>query len=229
VPRRCTDIVPRIPSPVARALEAAGRKLGGRGVHFAARENGFTLVECLVTILLMSILIGPVVGALVTMTNAQARQANVVIAQENARTAFARMRRDIHCAHSAGPAVANTSGGSTLVLNETNTSGVAECPGLVALNSASVQWCTVPVTGYTGRYQLFREEDPDTNCNGSVSTFEVDWVSNANPWPTPASCSGGRYPTVTVDLSLDVQEASNQEGFYHLNDAIAERNATPCT
>ena len=190
-------------------------------------EDGFTLVECLAVILLMGILLGPLVGSFVSVMSAQARQGNVVMAQENARLALERMRKDIHCAHSVGVPASNSSGGTTLVLNETNTSGTAECPGLLAQNSSSVQWCTVPVTGFSNRYQLFREDDPDTSCNGSQSTFEVDYLSQPSIWSTPA-CTGGQYPTVSVNFALDVATLSTTEGSYNLDDQIALRNATPC-
>jgi prepilin-type N-terminal cleavage/methylation domain-containing protein len=203
-------------------------RTAGRVTDVLRREDGLTLIECLAVILLLGILLGPLVGSFVTVISAEARQGNVVIAQENARLALQRMRKDIHCAHSVGAPLANSSGGTTIVLNETNVSGTAECPGLLALNSSSVQWCTVPVAGFANRYQLFREDDPDTSCNGSQSTFEVDYVTQASVWSTPA-CTGGEYPTVSVSLGIDVATGTTMEGSYNLDDQIALRNATPCT
>jgi type II secretory pathway pseudopilin PulG len=214
-------------SPSANLPAQPSLKPAARVADALRREDGLTLVECLAVILLLSILLGPLVGSFVTVMSAEARQGNVVIAQENARLALQRMRKDIHCAHSVGAPLVNSSGGTTIVLNETNTSGTAECPGLLAVNSSSVQWCTVPVTGFANRYQLFREDDPDTSCNGSQSTFEVDYVTQANIWSTP-TCTGGQYPTVAVNLGVDVASATTMEGSYTLADQIALRNATPC-
>jgi prepilin-type N-terminal cleavage/methylation domain-containing protein len=192
-----------------------------------ARDDGLTLVELMVAMLLMSIILAPLIGGMVSMMSAQARQANVVTAQEQARLALERMRKDIHCAHSVDAPEDNASGGVTLILNETNTTGTAECPGIVETNSSSVQWCTVPVAGSTDRYRLYREEDPDTNCDGSQSSFQVDYLTQDALWTTP-SCTGGEYPTVGVDLSVDVKPGTTNEGSYNLDDAIALRNATPC-
>ncbi len=187
-----------------------------------------TLVELLVALGLMSIVMGPLIGAFVSMSSAQARQANVVTAQEQARLALERMRKDVHCAHSVGAPQANSSGGTTIILNETNTTGVADCPGLLALNASSVQWCTVPVAGSTNRYRLYREDDPSTTCDGSQSVFQVDYLTQSSVWTTP-SCTGGLYPTVAVALTMDIGSSTTMEGSYNLSDKIALRNATPCT
>ena len=116
----------------------------------------------------------------------------------------------------------------TLILNETNTTGVVDCPGLLALNSSSVQWCTVPDAGYTNRYRLYREDDPATACDGTQSTFQVDYLTQGSIWTTP-SCTGGQYPTVSVALPIDVYPGTTNEGRYNLDDQIALRNASPCT
>jgi type II secretory pathway pseudopilin PulG len=186
-----------------------------------------TLVELLVAMLLMSIILAPLIGGFVSMMSAQARQANIVTAQEQARLALQRMRKDIHCAHSVAVPQANGSGGYTLILSETNTTGVAECPGIVAQNSSSVQWCTVPVTGYTNRYRLYREDDPSTSCDGTESSFQVDYMTQPDIWTIP-SCASGDYPTVGVDFSVDLDPGTTDEGAYNLDDAIALRNATTC-
>jgi prepilin-type N-terminal cleavage/methylation domain-containing protein len=190
------------------------------------QEDGFTLIEMISVMVLMGILLTPIVMSFVTTMQAQARQANTATAQEQARLALERMRKDIHCAHSVGAPLANDSGGTTLILNETNASGVAECPGLLAQNASSVQWCTVPVT--TNHYQLFREDDPSVECNGSQSTFQVDYLTQGSIWTTPG-CTGGAYPTVGVAFSIDVSAGTTAQGTYNLDDQIALRNASTCS
>jgi type II secretory pathway pseudopilin PulG len=199
----------------------------GRVVGRLAQEGGFTLIEAIAVMVLMSILLAPIITSFVTTMSAQARQANVATAQEQARLALERMRKDIHCAHSAGAPLANASGGTTLILNETNASGVAECPGLLAQNASSVQWCTVPVS--TNHYQLFREDDPSVECSGSQSTFQVDYLTQGSVWTVPGCVETGAYPTVNVSLSIDVSPGTSSEGKYNLGDQIALRNASPCS
>jgi prepilin-type N-terminal cleavage/methylation domain-containing protein len=210
------------------AAGSPGRLDGLRSRLRAVRsEDGFTLVELLVVIVLMGLILGPLVDSLVTALNAQAQQVNVVNAQEQARLALERMRKDIHCAHSVNPPVANGSGGVTLILNETNTTGIAECPGLIQQNSSSVQWCTIPVAGATNRYQLYRENDPNKNCDGVDSTFQVDYITESALWSIP-SCTTGDFPTVAVTLPVDVNVGSLDSSSYDLQDQIALRNASPC-
>ena len=74
--------------------------LPARLTRVLAQEEGFTLVELLVVILLMGIILAPLIDSMVSALNAQAQQTNVVSAQEQARLAMERMRKDIHCAHS---------------------------------------------------------------------------------------------------------------------------------
>jgi prepilin-type N-terminal cleavage/methylation domain-containing protein len=200
-------------------------------VRLSARfssDEGMTLVELLVAMALMGIILAPLIGSFVSMSSAEARQSNVVLAQEQARLALERMRKDIHCAHSIGGPQTNPSGGDTLILNEANTTGVADCPGLLQVGSSAVQWCTIPVAGITNRYRLYRENDPNTSCDGTQSTFQVDYLTEPDVWSTPV-CTGGQFPTVSVQLPVDVYPSSTNEGRYNLDDQIALRNATPCT
>ena len=200
-----------------------------RVARLLAREDGFSLIEMLTVIVLLGIILTPLIVSLVQALDAQASQTNVVIAQEQARLALERMRKDIHCAHAAGPASPNDSGGYTMILTETNVTGTAECPGLLAVNASAVQWCTVPVDDSGDRYRLYREDDANLECDGTQSTFQVDYVATANVWPTPPSCAGGEYPTVDVDIPVDVSPGTTMSAAYTLQDQIALRNATPCS
>jgi prepilin-type N-terminal cleavage/methylation domain-containing protein len=209
------------PSPtLARLLGRARREP-------VSSEAGFTLVELLVTIVIMAVLLAPIVSSMLSALNAQAQQLNVAVAQEQARLALQRMRKDIHCAHAVETPVTNASGGETIIFTETNTTGVAECPGLIAQNASAVEWCTIPVSGYTDRYQLYRENNPNNACDSSQATYEVDYITQADLWSLP-TCNGGEYPTVAVSLPVDVDPSSTEAGTYDLSDQIALRNASTC-
>ncbi len=192
-----------------------------------AREEGQSLIELLIVILLMGIIFGPLIGGMVSAMNAQARQLDIVTAQEQARLALQRMREDIHCAHSVGAPTPNASGGETIIFNETNTTGTAECPGLLEQNATAVQWCSVPVSGTANRYRVYRESNPENTCDGGSSTLQVDYITGADVWSLP-TCTGGEYPTVAVSLPVDVSPSSPIEGTYNLSDSIALRNANTC-
>ena len=191
-----------------------------------AKQGGFTLVELIVVMAILLIVLAPLTASFASGMVAQVDQTNRFDAQEYARQALDRMRKDIHCAHGVTDPYTNSSGGQTLVLTETNATGTAECPGLVQTNASAVQWCTIPVAGATNRYQLYRENDPDATCDGSVSTFMVDYLTRADIWGSP-TCIIGQFPTVAVTMPVDV-DPSKRPGAYQLGDEIALRNGDIC-
>jgi prepilin-type N-terminal cleavage/methylation domain-containing protein len=214
---------------VETMIQTALRSLLRRGARrlAPAAEDGFTLIEMLVVMAILLIVLAGITGAYVSSLNAQVDQSRRFDAQENARLALDRMRKDIHCAHGVTDPYANDSGGYTIVMTETNTTGQAECPGLVQTNASAVQWCTVPVAGATDRFQLYRENDPDNQCDGDGSTFMVDYLTSADIWGSP-TCVTGQYPTVELTMPVDV-DPSKAPGSYHLSDEIALRNGDICS
>jgi len=199
-----------------------------KGFRRLRDERGMTLIEMLVTIAILGLVLAPLATAFTSAFSAELSQGNRFQAEQAARMSLNRMRKDMHCAHAVGGLAANVSGGWTIVLTETNASGVTDCPGLVQPNAASVQWCTVPVAGATSRFRLYRENDTSQACNGSVSTFEVDYLTSANPWTQPA-CTSGNYPTVAVALPVNVDPVKHPSSTYELDDQIALRNADACS
>lgn len=191
-------------------------------------ERGMTLIEMLVTIAILGLVLAPLATAFTSAFSAELSQGNRFQAEQAARMSLNRLRKDMHCAHAVGGLAANTSGGWTMVLTETNASGVPDCPGLVQPNAASVQWCTVPVVGASSRFRLYRENDANQSCDGSVSTFEVDYLTTGNLWAQPA-CTTGNYPTVSVALPVNVDPVKHPSSTYELDDQIALRNADPCS
>jgi prepilin-type N-terminal cleavage/methylation domain-containing protein len=191
-----------------------------------AKQDGFTLIELIVAMAILLIILAPLTASFASAMTAQVDQTNRFDAQENARQALDRMRKDIHCAHGVTDPYTNPTGGQTLVLTETNSTGTAECPGLVQTNASAVQWCTIPVAGTTDRFQLYRENDPDATCDGGISTFMVDYLTRADIWSSP-TCVVGQYPTVEVTMPVDL-DPSKRPGSYELSDQIALRNGDIC-
>ena len=186
------------------------------------------MIELLVVMIVMLAVLAPLSSSFVSAEAAQVDQTRRFDAQENARQALDRMRKDIHCSHGVTDPYVNASGGMTIVLTETNTTGQAECPGLLQTNASGVQWCTIPVAGATNRYQLYRENDPDNECDGAGSTFMVDYLIRTDPWASP-TCVTGQYPTVAVTLPVNIDPVNHGPSTYTLSDEIALRNGDLCT
>jgi prepilin-type N-terminal cleavage/methylation domain-containing protein len=201
------------------ALRARARVLTG--------QKGFTIVELLAVMIVLLIVLAPLTGSFVSALNAQVDQTRRFDAQENARQALDRMRKDIHCAHGVTDPFDNDAGGQTIVLTETNVTGTAECPGLLQTNASAVQWCTIPVDGATNRFKLYRENDANNACDGNDSTFMVDYLTRADIWGSP-TCISTQYPTVSLTMPVDV-DPSKTPGSYTLSDDVALRNGDICS
>lgn len=198
----------------------------GRLRRLLAAREGFTLVEMLVVMAILMAVLAPLTQAFVSADVAQVDQSRRFDAQENARQALDRMRKDIHCAHGVTDPYANDSSGQTIVMTQTAVAGAPpECPGLIQTNASAVQWCTVRVAD--NRYRLYRENNPDNTCDGSDSTFMVDYLTQDAIWASP-TCITGQYPTVEVTMPVDV-DPSKKPGAYQLSDQIALRNGDICS
>jgi prepilin-type N-terminal cleavage/methylation domain-containing protein len=191
-----------------------------------AERGGYTLVELLVVMVILLVILTALTDAFASATKAEVDQTSRASDQQSARQALDRMRKDIHCASSStGPTatvdgLGNPNGGYVILFNETP----GQCYGVTTAPSTGVQWCTVLVT--PTRYALYRENTGV--CDGANATFEVDYLTVANPWTVPA-CAAGRYPTVEVDLNVNRDPVTRPGRNYELKDAIALRNAlTTC-
>ena len=161
------------------------------------------------------------------------------------RLALDRMRIDIHCASGAPAPQENPYGGFTLTLTESP----SVCPA-VTTTSSGVQWCTIPYSGSTTQWQLFRYLGTQlSDCGGGgVSTLLVDYITvptsgwptnsgtsptpldwDGNLWPTPATCPAGSLPVVLLSMTVNVDPVTHPERAYNLSDSIALRNALRCT
>lgn len=190
-------------------------------------QDGFTLIELLAVMAILLTVLGGLTGAFVSGLNAQVDQTRRFDSQENARQALERMRKDIHCAHGVTDPYENEFGGQTIVMTQTNVTGTAECPGLVQTNASAVQWCTIPVDGATDRFKLYRENDPDNTCDGSASTFMVDYLTQSALWASP-TCVTDQFPTVSVTMPVNIDPVKHAPSTYTLSDQVALRNGDLC-
>jgi len=219
------------------------------------RAEGYTLVELVVVMAILATVLTPLVGSFATSLRHEADQARREQAYESARLAIQRMRVDIHCAGNSRPVIdQNAYGGFTLTLTENNSTSPSGgwCPGVVPSgdSSSGVQWCTVPYSGSSTRFVLYRflGTDPTECGTASSSTFQVDYVTTppggwptssytttpptnwvGNLWPDPASCPSGQLPTVAVDINSALDPVTYPKEHYELTDQIAIRNANRCS
>ena len=204
----------RLP-PLLSATTALNR-LGSLARAHGRDEEGYSVVELLTVMAILGTVLAGVTTLFVQGSNAQMDMNNRFRAQQNARLALDKLRRETHCASAISP-VATTTNAVTLTL-----------PMQCVTGSGPFTWCTRSVGGSTTRYALFRVAG--TTCGASGGIKYADYLL------TPAgSCAGclfhytDKTPTslgrLHVELPVNLRPARTRQT-YELRDDIVLRNTT---
>lgn len=169
-------------------------------------EAGYSLVELLTVMVIMSIVFTGITQIFISGSKAQAEQDNRFQAQLATRVALDKIRKDIHCASDLGTGYTTSS--ITLKLP-------AGCGG-------DTSWCTVAVTGFTNRYKLYRKSG--STC-GATGTMVADYLTSAAVFPQYSHTVGcSCLASLRVDLPVSVKGSTRDQ--YDLTDTIFLRNST---
>jgi prepilin-type N-terminal cleavage/methylation domain-containing protein len=178
-------------------------------------ERGYSLIEMLIVLSIMSVVMGALTTVFVHASNAELDMNNRFQAQQEARLALDKMRREVHCGSVATPAGQSSS--VTLTL-----------PTYCKTGSGSITWCTRNVS--TNRYALYR-------VAGSTCTGGVKWADYLVPTSSAPVCSGTlciftytaqsttSLAKLHVDFPVNIKPAKSTE-LYELADDIVLRNST---
>jgi prepilin-type N-terminal cleavage/methylation domain-containing protein len=201
------------------------------------REQGYSLVEMLIVLVVMGIVMGGLTTVFVSATNSEADLNNRFQAQLTARVALDKLRREVHCATATTPTGSASSVTLTLpsyckTLPQPLPSPIpsycsTQLDGSV---SCSVTWCTTSVA--TNRYALYRVTG--STCSGGVKW--ADYFVSTSTAPTCGTPSALCIFTFTdhttssraklhVDLPVNVKPAKTTE-LYELVDDIVLRNSS---
>ena len=168
-------------------------------------EAGYSLIEMLTVMIIMSVVFAGITTAFVAGSKAQNEQDRRFRAQLNTRLALDKIRRDIHCATDVTPFATNA---VTLKLP-------SGCGG-------DVSWCTVAVSGSTNRYALCRQLG--STCSSSGVKY-ADYLTTANVFPAFAHTAGcGCLASLQLDFPVSLKGSTI--GQYELTDTIYLRNST---
>ncbi|MDQ3822979.1 MAG: type II secretion system GspH family protein [Actinomycetota bacterium] len=167
------------------------------------REDGYTLVELLTVMVILGTVMGGLTTLFVHAANAEVDLNNRFQAQQHARLALDKLRRETHCASQASVA---TSSSVTLALG-------AYC----ATGSGSVTWCTV---GSGSRYGLYRKAG--TSCDSSGIKWADHLTTGAVFTYVPQSTQ--TLSKLRVALPVNVNTSKSVQA-YELVDEIALRNS----
>jgi prepilin-type N-terminal cleavage/methylation domain-containing protein len=181
-------------------------------------ESGYTLVELLTVLMILGVVMGGLTTVFASATSSEADMNNRFQAQQGARLALDKLRREVHCASAGTPAGSNVSAITLTVPTYCKTYS----------GSTSVTWCTRSVA--TNRYALYR-------VNGTTCSGGVKWADYLTPTSTATVCSGAlcvfnysaQSTTSLAKLHVDFPvnpKPSRTVDTYELTDDLVLRNST---
>jgi prepilin-type N-terminal cleavage/methylation domain-containing protein len=176
-----------------------------------ADERAYSLVEMLTVMVIFSVVLTGLTTLFVQGTNAGTDLNRRFEAQETARIALDKMRREVHCASSATTGVGV--GEQPLVTLTLPT----QCP--TSGGSTQVSWCTVSVAA--GRWALHRL--PGTACDATGVKWG-DYLTSSTIFLYQAS-STNELAKLRVRFPVDVKPGDNIPT-YELCDQLVLRNST---
>ena len=174
-------------------------------------EQGFSLIEMLTVMIIMSVVLTGLTTLFVQGSNAELDMNRRFEAQQDSRVALDKIRREIHCAQ--GAATTPTSGEAPSITLDLP----GQCPTAVGAAQTSVTWCSVLVS--TGRYKLYRKVGVSCNATG---VRWADYLTQANLFQYQAASSVS-LAKVRVSFPIDVKSGDATPA-YRLCDQIVLRN-----
>lgn len=165
-------------------------------------ERGYSLVELLQVTVILAVVIGALLTVFVRAMNSELDMNQRFQAQQEARVAVDKMRREIHCASAITPA--GTSSSITVTLP-------GQCPTAVADSLTTVVYDVQPVS--SGRYELRR---------AGVRVADYVTTQNAFTYTAPAT---GKLGNLRVELPINVRPSQTGQTWRLVADIVL-RNTT---
>jgi prepilin-type N-terminal cleavage/methylation domain-containing protein len=179
-------------------------------------EGGYSVIEMLVTMAILGTVMASVSGLFVAGTKAEVDMNERFQAQQEARMALTKMRREIHCAStSTGQGTADANGYYQHVL--------LTLASYCKTGSGQISWCALQI-GTTARYGLYRQVG--ATCTASGVRW-ADRLTTANLFK-PENGISGQLAKLRVTFPVDLKPADAQRA-YRLTDSIVLRNSTRAT
>jgi prepilin-type N-terminal cleavage/methylation domain-containing protein len=173
---------------------------------------GYSLTELVVVLAITGLVLTAVSLMIVRGTNAELDTNHRYRAQQDARTALDRLRRDAHCASAAAPT-------ATLAATPTQPAGSSgvtlTLPAGCPTGSGAVTWC---VSGAAAPYSLWRR--PAATCTGAGTRWGVALASDRL---FTLAAPAGELAQLHVYLAADTGGAGR--GRYELVDDLVLRNS----
>jgi prepilin-type N-terminal cleavage/methylation domain-containing protein len=179
-------------------------------------ESGYSLVELITVTAILSIVLGGLTTVFVQGSNAELDLNNRFQAQQSARIALDRVRREVLYASAISATAYNTTPVTTFT--ETLPS---QCIG----GGGSVTWCVLAnPAGPSTRYTLYRQ------LNGACSASSIkwaDWLTTANAF-TYTVQSSSSLAKLRFDLRVNLKPSRAFETFRLADDIVLRNSVRSC-
>jgi prepilin-type N-terminal cleavage/methylation domain-containing protein len=167
-------------------------------------DRGYTLVEMLTVLVVFGTVMSALMALFVQGTNAEVDMNRRFQAQQDARVALDKIRRETHCASAVS--VASPS------------SVTLSMPSYCPTGNGSVTWCTASLG--PSRYGLYRKTGAVCDATG---VRWADHLTSANVFSYAAQ-SPTSLAKLSVDFPIDVKPSRTVDA-YELKDDIVLRNS----
>lgn len=165
------------------------------------REGGYTLVELIAVTAILSVVITALTALFVQGSNGELDMNRRFQAQQTARVALDKLRREVHCSSAISPS--GTSSSITITL-------LSGCPTVVG-GVTSVRWCALQVPGApSGQYGLYRDTTGACATSTGVKVADYLTVQNIFAYSAPTSTSLG---SLLADIQVNTKPSMAQETF----------------
>lgn len=184
-------------------------------------EHGYTMIETLTTIAILTIVITGIVTGFVSASHAEIDMNKRFQAQQQALLALNALRREVHCADTVtqvdGSALASAPAAYSGIRITLNRTGVT-CP----TGTGTVTWCTRTTNGVIGLWRT-----PGSSCTSTGGVKKADYLIADHAFSLPASPPATPHlSTIHVAFRVNVDGASATRGTYELTDDIVMRNSS---
>jgi prepilin-type N-terminal cleavage/methylation domain-containing protein len=185
-----------------------------------ACERGYSLIESLVTMLILGIVMSGLTTTFVSASHAELDMNRRFQGQEQARLSLDQLRRELHCASAVtdlnGSALSSASTYPAITIALGSYCQTATATGFVT-------WCTAG----SGPWTLYRIDHAVTTCSAGTGARKVaDHVTSQQPFSKPAAQAGVGAQLPTLHVALSVNATGGTTGTSTLVVDIALRNAS---
>jgi prepilin-type N-terminal cleavage/methylation domain-containing protein len=175
-------------------------------------ERGYSMIELLVVTMILTIIVGALTTLFVGASKSELDMNRRFQAQENARLAIDKLRREVHCASGVSPSGSS----SSIVLTIPS-----QCP--TAQGFTSIRWCVLPPPGaLSGRYALYRSTA--ATCTTATGVKWADYLKTQSIF-TYTVQSTASLGSLAVALVVNTSPGGTH-GTVKLNDSIVLRNSS---